>query len=67
MAGVDYDVDRLTEVWLATNAQDATLVERTQRGVASPAYRPGPYAPVEEEGVIQFIEWYAGACAVGAP
>ncbi len=56
--GVDYDLERLTEVWLATNAQDGALVERTQRGVASPAYRPGPYAPVEEEGVLQFVDWY---------
>jgi Rieske 2Fe-2S family protein len=57
--GVDYDLSRLTEVWLTTNAQDTALVERTQRGVSSPAYRPGPYSPVEEEGVIQFIDWYA--------
>ena len=51
--------ERLTEVWLATNAQDATLVERAQRGVVSPAYRPGPYSPVEEDGVMQFVDWYA--------
>ncbi len=57
--GVDYDLTRLTEVWLTTNAQDTALVERTQRGVSSPAYRPGPYSPVEEEGVIQFVDWYA--------
>ena len=57
--GVDFDVDELTSVWRATNAQDKALVERTQRGVSSPAYRPGPYAPIEEEGVIQFIDWYA--------
>lgn len=56
--GMDYDLTTLTEVWLTTNGQDAALVERTQRGVTSPAYRPGPYAPVEEEGVIQFIDWY---------
>ena len=53
------DVDRLTEVWLATNRQDTALVERVQRGVSSPAYRPGPYAPVEEDGVVQFVDWYA--------
>jgi phenylpropionate dioxygenase-like ring-hydroxylating dioxygenase large terminal subunit len=60
--GVDYDFERLTEVWVATNAQDTALVERTQRGVSSPAYRPGPYAPVEEEGVIQFVDWYVATC-----
>jgi phenylpropionate dioxygenase-like ring-hydroxylating dioxygenase large terminal subunit len=57
--GVDYDLERLTEVWNATNAQDTALVERAQRGVASPAYRPGPYTAGEEDGVIQFINWYA--------
>ena len=56
--GVDYDIGNLTAVWRATNAQDTVLVERTQRGVNSPAYRPGPYSLVEEEGVIQFIGWY---------
>jgi len=63
--GVDYDLDWLTSVWLATNQQDAALVERTQRGVNSPAYRPGPYSPVEEEGVIQFIDWYAARMSAG--
>ena len=54
------DLDRLTAVWTATNRQDTALVERAQRGVSSLAYRPGPYAPTEEEGVIQFVDWYVG-------
>jgi Rieske 2Fe-2S family protein len=54
------DLDRLTAVWTATNRQDTALVERAQRGVSSAAYRPGPYAPTEEEGVIQFVDWYVG-------
>jgi phenylpropionate dioxygenase-like ring-hydroxylating dioxygenase large terminal subunit len=58
--GVDYDAERLTEVWRRTNEQDAALVGRAQLGVASPAFVPGPYAPVEEEGVEQFVAWYAG-------
>jgi stachydrine N-demethylase len=57
--GVDYQLASLTSVWMATNAQDAKLVERAQLGVMSPAYSPGPYAPVDELGVIQFIDWYA--------
>ncbi len=56
--GRDYDRQTLTEVWEATNAQDAGLVERTQRGVSSPAFRPGRYSPAEEDGVIQFLNWY---------
>jgi Rieske 2Fe-2S family protein len=56
---IDYDVDQLTRVWRTTNAQDTALVERTQLGVQSPGYRPGPYAPIDELGVIQFVDWYA--------
>jgi len=56
--GRDYDVDALTSVWRATNAQDTVLVERAQRGVRSPAYVPGPYVPFDEEGVVQFVDWY---------
>ncbi|TKC53979.1 MAG: hypothetical protein E5Y05_00465, partial [Mesorhizobium sp.] len=25
----------------------------------SPAYVPGPYSPVQESGVTQFVDWYA--------
>ncbi len=57
--GVDYDLKRLTEVWLHTNDEDREIVEANQQGVNSPAYVPGPYSPVEESGVAQFIDWYA--------
>ncbi len=57
--GVDYSLDELTEVWLATNDQDRRIVEENQRGVASPAFEPGPYNAVHEGGVIQFLDWYA--------
>lgn len=56
--GVDYDVARLTEVWNATNDQDKALVERNQRGVRSVGYRPGPYSPELEAGVVKFVDWY---------
>lgn len=59
--GVDYDVKRLTEVWLATNDEDREIVETSQKGVSSPAYQPGPYAPEEESGVAQFVDWYAAS------
>ncbi len=58
--GVDYDLNRLTEVWLHTNDEDREIVEGNQAGINSPAYLPGPYSPGEESGVIQFIDWYAG-------
>jgi len=56
--GVDYDLDRLTHVWLATNDQDRQLVEETFRGVSSPSYVPGPFSDVAENGVCQFVDWY---------
>jgi Rieske 2Fe-2S family protein len=55
--GRDYDVDKLTRVWNATNAQDAAFIEETQRGVSSPAYVPGPLA-AKEYLVQLFHTWY---------
>ncbi|GGO53757.1 Rieske 2Fe-2S family protein [Roseovarius pacificus] len=56
--GVDYDVTRLTEVWIATNDEDRQVVEDNQQGINSPAYAPGPYSPIHETGVIGFVDWY---------
>jgi glycine betaine catabolism A len=56
--GRDYDLKTLTEVWLATNSQDTALVERNHLGIQSPAYEPGPYSQIHEDGVIQFVDWY---------
>ena len=58
--GVDYDLDNLTAVWNATNAQDAALVERAQQGVANPSYEPGPYSIFTEGMVEKFMLWYLG-------
>ena len=57
--GRDYDLKRLTEVWVATNDEDRRVVEDNQRGINSPAYEPGPYSALHEEGVIGFVDWYA--------
>lgn len=57
--GVDYDLQRLTEVWIATNDEDREVVETNQRGISTPAFLPGPYSQYWENGVIQFIDWYA--------
>ncbi len=56
--GVDYDLDNLTKVWLATNDQDRRLVEETFQGTGSPSYIPGPYSDIAENGVCQFVDWY---------
>jgi len=56
--GVDYDLKRLTEVWIATNDEDRQVVEDNQKGINSPAYEPGPYSPIHETGVMGFVDWY---------
>ncbi len=56
--GVDYDLQELTQVWLATNDADRRICQENQLGVLSPAYDPAPYSPVHEEGVTQFVHWY---------
>lgn len=61
--GVDYDLKTLTEVWLATNDEDRVVVEENQFGILSPAYEPGPYSRIQEEGVIQFVDWYCATMA----
>jgi Rieske 2Fe-2S family protein len=60
--GVDYDLQRLIEVWHATNDQDRMLAENNQRGVNSSGYVPGPYSQVTEQLVLRFIDFYR-ACA----
>ncbi len=58
--GRDYDLERLTEVWRATNDQDRGFVELAQRGLRSPSYVPGPLSEIQETGVRQFLAWYSG-------
>ncbi len=58
--GQDYDIKRLTEVWVATNDEDrADRRGEPARASTRPAYEPGPYSIDHESGVIQFVEWYA--------
>ncbi|MCI5041012.1 MAG: aromatic ring-hydroxylating dioxygenase subunit alpha [Donghicola eburneus] len=61
--GVDYDLKRLTEVWIHTNDEDRIVVEDNQQGINSPAYVPGPYSHTHEGGVMQFVDWYCNTLA----
>ena len=54
--GKDYDLKHLTEFWEITGDQDGKLCENNFRGIQSNAYKPGPYAPVEDQ-VINFVDW----------
>lgn len=56
--GEDYDLDHLTAVWKATNAEDANLVALAHQGVSSAGYRPGPYSPFTERALDEFATWY---------
>lgn len=56
--GVDYDLDTLTEVWRATNDQDAHLVALAHAGASSYGYLPGPYSGFTEGQLDNFISWY---------
>jgi Rieske 2Fe-2S family protein len=58
VAGRDYDVDKLTAVWRATNQQDGMLVGMAQAGVRQSGYEPGPYSPMTENLVEKFASWY---------
>jgi glycine betaine catabolism A len=58
--GRDYNLEDLTAVWNATNAQDRALVEQSQKGIRSDAYEPGPYSPYTEGLVEKFCNWYTG-------
>jgi len=57
--GVDYDLKTLTEVWLATNTQDADLVANTHSGTQDPGYIPGPFSNFTEAYLDQFSRWYS--------
>ena len=46
----DFDPDDAVTFWDRTNRQDWAIAERTQLGVASRAYEPGPYA--QSEGLL---------------
>jgi phenylpropionate dioxygenase-like ring-hydroxylating dioxygenase large terminal subunit len=57
--GKDYNLKRLTEFWEITGEQDGKLCENNFRGIQSNAYKPGPYAPVEDQ-VVNFVDWCVG-------
>lgn len=47
MSRDDFDPSGAIEFWNLTNSQDWHVSELSQRGIASRAYRPGPYSELE--------------------
>jgi Rieske 2Fe-2S family protein len=64
--GADYDLDRLTWMWRVTAAADVRVVGENARGVASSAYRPGPYVAAIEPKTARLTAWYLAQLADAA-
>lgn len=56
--GVDYTIERLTQVWLATNDQDLSLCAGTYRGIQSRRYVPGPLSALREPAIHSAVTLY---------
>lgn len=54
------DAARAVQFWELTNRQDWSACESVQRGLASPHFRPGPFAP-SEDAVQQLVAMIGGA------
>jgi glycine betaine catabolism A len=61
MARPDFDPMDAVEFWDLTNRQDWHVCELSQLGIASKAYRPGPYAGDEEEILALWDQEYLRA------
>ena len=58
VAGEDFDVDRLIEVGHTTQTEDNALIERTQAGIESRYYTPGPIGSDLEPALHDFVSDY---------
>jgi phenylpropionate dioxygenase-like ring-hydroxylating dioxygenase large terminal subunit len=63
VADVDYDLDRLTEVWRATNRQDIRLCESAYRGVRSRRFVSGPLHGTREAAIRSALSTYTDMMA----
>jgi phenylpropionate dioxygenase-like ring-hydroxylating dioxygenase large terminal subunit len=64
VAGVDYDVGRLTWLWRVTSEADKRIIELNQQGVNSRWYEPGPYSQMEQHAA-RFVQWILAGLSVG--
>ncbi len=61
--GVDYDPERVKEVWYVTLLEDIWVCENNHEGVLSGGYLPGRYATHEIGTILpaNFAHWYMSA------
>jgi Rieske 2Fe-2S family protein len=52
--GVDYDLERLIQVWDKTNKEDVELAERNYKGLQSVRFKPGPHV-MNREGIVRMV------------
>ena len=64
VAGVDYDVERLTWLWRVTSEADKRIIELNQQGVNSRWYEPGPYSQMEQHAA-RFVRWVLAGLSAG--
>lgn len=56
--GQDYEVDKVTAVWQATNREDLMLVSGAFKGVTSRRFVPGPLSGTREPALKQTMSLY---------
>jgi phenylpropionate dioxygenase-like ring-hydroxylating dioxygenase large terminal subunit len=56
--GQDYDIAKLTEVWLVTNSEDKAFCESAYRGLQSKRFTPGPLNNTREASVPVALRAY---------
>ena len=61
--GTDFEVDKVVEVWRATNAEDKDLCERNYKGVLSRTFEPGPLNPRAEGAIRPVLDHYLAMMA----
>lgn len=54
----DFDFEELSHVWKMTTQQDVDLIERTQDGLSSRHYSPGPLSVKHEPGIHAALNTY---------
>ncbi|WP_437880432.1 aromatic ring-hydroxylating oxygenase subunit alpha [Pseudomonas sp. LRF_L74] len=60
---VDYDVEKLIQVFHITNVEDQAFGERNYRGIQSSRFVPGALHPRREDGIIAAYDLYRGMMA----